>query len=323
MEKMQISSFYSSLLLLLVLLHLAAEVRPQLSSDFYAQSCPNVLKVVRRQVLNAVKTEMRMAASLLRLHFHDCFVNGCDGSILLDGSDGEKFAFPNINSARGFEVVDAIKAAVEDECGGVVSCADILAIAARDAVLLSGGPSWRVLLGRRDGLVANQSGANSNLPSPFESVAAIFQKFKDVGLDSITDVVALSGGHTIGLARCFLFRNRFSGDDMPLESNMASELQSLCAQSSDGNATAALDRNSVDVFDKHYFTNLKGERGLLSSDQRLYSGDDAATKALVEIYSDNVALFFADFAKSMIRMGNSSPLTGSAGEIRKNCRVVN
>ncbi|KAG6475241.1 peroxidase N-like [Zingiber officinale] len=323
MEKMQISSFYSSLLLLLVLLHLAAEVRPQLSSDFYAQSCPNVLKVVRRQVLNAVKTEMRMTASLLRLHFHDCFVNGCDGSILLDGSDGEKFAFPNINSARGFEVVDAIKAAVEDECSGVVSCADILAIAARDAVLLSGGPSWRVLLGRRDGLVANQSGANSNLPAPFESVASIAQKFKDVGLDSITDVVALSGGHTIGLARCFLFRNRFSGDDMPLESNMASELQSLCAQSSDGNATAALDRNSVDVFDKHYFTNLKRERGLLSSDQRLYSGDDATTKALVEIYSDNVALFFADFANSMIRMGNSSPLTGSAGEIRKNCRVVN
>lgn len=63
-------------------------------------------------------------------------MQGCDGSILLDGSDGEKFAFPNINSARGFEVVDAVKAAVEDECGGVVSCADILAIAARDAVLL-------------------------------------------------------------------------------------------------------------------------------------------------------------------------------------------
>ncbi|XP_074583953.1 peroxidase N-like [Curcuma longa] len=323
MEKMKISSAYSFLLLLLVLLHLAAEVRPQLSSDFYAQSCPNVLKVVRRGVLNALKSEMRMAASLLRLHFHDCFVNGCDGSILLDGSDGEKFAFPNINSARGFEVVDAIKAAVEAECGGVVSCADILAIAARDAVLLSGGPSWTVLLGRRDGLVANQSGANSNLPSPFESVDSIAQKFKDVGLDSITDVVALSGGHTIGLARCFVFNNRFSGDDMPLESNMASELQSLCEASSDGNATAVLDRNSVDVFDKHYFTNLVSEKGLLSSDQQLYSGDDAAAKALVVAYSLSTTLFFADFANSMIRMGNLSPLTGSAGEIRKNCRVVN
>lgn len=47
----------------------------QLSSDFYAQSCPNALKIVRNQVLNAIRNETRMAASLLRLHFHDCFVN--------------------------------------------------------------------------------------------------------------------------------------------------------------------------------------------------------------------------------------------------------
>ncbi|RWW82416.1 hypothetical protein BHE74_00009139 [Ensete ventricosum] len=99
------------------------------------------LKVVRRVVADALKTEARMAASLLRLHFHDCFVNmylmqGCDVSVLLDGSDGAKFAFPNQNSVRGFDVVDSIKTAVENECSGTVSCADILAIAARDAVCL-------------------------------------------------------------------------------------------------------------------------------------------------------------------------------------------
>ncbi|XP_015161352.1 peroxidase 59-like, partial [Solanum tuberosum] len=111
-------------------------VNSQLTSDFYAKTCPNVLKVVRKEVQNAIK--MRMAASLLRLHFHDCFVNGCDGSLLLDGNitTSEKFAAGNINSARGFEVIDNIKKAVEDECSGVVSCADILAIAAGDSVLL-------------------------------------------------------------------------------------------------------------------------------------------------------------------------------------------
>ena len=54
----------------------------------------------------------------------------------MDGSDGEKFALPNLNSVRGFEVVDNIKSSVESACPGVVSCADLLAIAARDSVLL-------------------------------------------------------------------------------------------------------------------------------------------------------------------------------------------
>lgn len=56
----------------------------------------------------------------------------------------------------------------------------------------SGGPYYDVLLGRRDGLVANQSGADNGLPSPFEPIKSIIQKFNDVGLDT-TDVVVLSG----------------------------------------------------------------------------------------------------------------------------------
>ncbi|KAF2314495.1 hypothetical protein GH714_027047 [Hevea brasiliensis] len=178
---------------------LCVAVRSQLTADFYSKTCPTLPQIVRKVVQNAIKVEMRMAASLLRLHFHDCFVNGCDGSILLDGTDVEKFSVANINSARGFEVVDAIKSAVESQCSGVVSCADILALAARDSTLLSGGPSWKVLLGRRDGMVSSQAQANLSLPSPFEGLNAIIAKFAAVGLN-ITDVVSLSGSHTIGLA---------------------------------------------------------------------------------------------------------------------------
>jgi len=67
-------------------------------------------------------------------------VQGCDGSLLLDGVPGvinsEKGARPNNGSARGYEVVDKVKAALEDACPGVVSCTDILAIAAEISVEL-------------------------------------------------------------------------------------------------------------------------------------------------------------------------------------------
>ncbi|KAH7429368.1 hypothetical protein KP509_09G044100 [Ceratopteris richardii] len=125
-----------------------------LQFHFYDKSCPNVEKIVRQVVSSAVASEARMAGSLLRLHFHDCFVQGCDGSLLLNSIagliEGEQEALPNANSVRGFEVVDAIKAALEQECPGIVSCADILALAARDSVAVSGGPSYPVQLGRRE-----------------------------------------------------------------------------------------------------------------------------------------------------------------------------
>ncbi|KAB2016390.1 hypothetical protein ES319_D08G093100v1 [Gossypium barbadense] len=300
--------YYYSLFMISLMLCLGA--RSQLTTDFYSQTCPSLLSTVRKQVQSAIKTEMRMAASLLRLHFHDCFVNGCDASVLLDGDNStEKFALANVNSARGFEVIDAIKSAVESSCSGVVSCADILAIAARDSVVLSGGPTWRVLLGRRDGLVSNGTLANAALPSPFEALDAIIQKFVDVGLN-ITDVVSLSGT---------------GAPDSTMEANMLADLQSFCPVNGDSNRFTTLDRNSTDLFDNHYFKNLLNGKGLLGSDQILYSSDLAVstTKSLVESYSSNSKLFFNDFVNSMIKMGNISPLTGTNGEIRKNCRAVN
>ncbi|KAJ1439875.1 Secretory peroxidase [Sesbania bispinosa] len=301
---------------------LSVTVRSQLTPDFYMTTCPDLFRIVRREVQNALKIEMRIGASLLRLHFHDCFVNGCDGSVLLDGDDdSEKLAAPNLNSARGFEVIDTIKSSVESACSGVVSCADILAIAARDSVLL---------LGRRDGLVSNGTLANLALPSPFDTLDTIISKFNNVGLN-LKDVVTLSGSHTIGRARCTFFSNRlfnFSGTGAPdstIETNMLTELQNLCPQNGDGNKTSVLDPNSVDLFDNHYFKNLLNGKGLLGSDQILFSSDEATatTKPLVQFYSENERNFLVEFPYAMIKMGNINPLTGSDGEIRKNCRVVN
>jgi hypothetical protein len=65
---------------------------------------------------------------------------GCDGSLLLDDDlpaiQSEKHVPANDKSARGFEVVDGIKSALEEACPGIVSCADILALAAEISVEL-------------------------------------------------------------------------------------------------------------------------------------------------------------------------------------------
>jgi peroxidase len=64
---------------------------------------------------------------------------GCDASVLLDNSGrmvSEKRSNPNEDSLRGYEVVDEIKFALEAECPQTVSCADIVALAARDSTIL-------------------------------------------------------------------------------------------------------------------------------------------------------------------------------------------
>ncbi|KAL5720853.1 peroxidase [Ranunculus cassubicifolius] len=318
------SPFYMNMILVVFFLTELGNSYAQLSTNFYSSSCPNVLPTVRSAVQSAIARERRMGASLLRLHFHDCFVNGCDGSILLDDTasfTGEKNANPNRNSARGFDVVDTIKTAVEGACPGVVSCADVLAIAARDSVVALGGPSWTVKLGRRDARTASQSAANNNIPPPTSSLNNLISSFQAQGL-STRDMVALSGAHTIGQARCTSFRNRIY-NDTNIDRNFAMTRQRSCprASGSGDNNIAPLDIQTPGTFDNNYHTNLIGQRGLLHSDQELFNG--GSTDALVRTYSNNPSTFSADFAAAMIKMGDISPLTGSNGEIRRNCRRTN
>ncbi|KAF8378880.1 hypothetical protein HHK36_030229 [Tetracentron sinense] len=129
-------SSYACIMVTMMLLHAYMPCEAHLSSTFYDKMCPNALNTIRTSIRTAVSSERRMAASLIRLHFHDCFVQGCDASILLDeaaSATSERNALQNLRSARGYEVIEVAKSQVESICPGVVSCADILAVAARDA----------------------------------------------------------------------------------------------------------------------------------------------------------------------------------------------
>ncbi|PKU73474.1 cationic peroxidase 1-like [Dendrobium catenatum] len=316
------NSLSSSSLALSMFLLVLAIASAQLSSTFYDTSCPNALSTIKAAVDAAVANEQRMGASLLRLHFHDCFVQGCDGSILLDDTStftGEKTAGPNANSVRGFDVVDTIKSQVEAICNQTVSCADILAVAARDSVVALGGPSWDVQLGRRDSTTASLSEANSDIPSPASDLNTLISAYAKKGL-STTDMVALSGAHTIGQARCTTFRTRIYNESN-IDSSFANSLKFSCPSVGGDDNLSPLDLQTPTVFDNEYYKNLINNEGLLHSDQQLFN--NGSTDALVSSYATNPNYFWTDFANAILNMGTITPLTGIQGEIRLNCRTIN
>ncbi|KAJ4965414.1 hypothetical protein NE237_017263 [Protea cynaroides] len=296
-----------------------------LSWTFYKSSCPKLESIVKKHLKKVFKKDIGQAAGLLRLHFHDCFVQGCDASVLLDGSSSgpsEQAAPPNLSlRAKAFEIINDLRALVDEQCGQVVSCADLVAIAARDAVLLSGGPEYDVPLGRRDGLsFATREATIENLPAPTSNTSVILTSLATKKFDA-TDVVALSGGHTIGIGHCSSFTNRlYPTQDSNMDKTFANNLKKTCP-ASDTNATTELDIRTPNVFDNKYYVDLMNRQGLFTSDQDLYM--DSRTKSIVKSFAINETLFYEKFVLAMIKMGQLSVLTGTQGEIRANCSALN
>lgn len=308
---------------------------PPLTLDYYKTTCPTVLEIVRKEMECAVLSDPRNAALILRLHFHDCFVQGCDGSVLLDDTitlQGEKRAPNNVHGLKGFRIIDRIKNRLESECPGAVSCADILTIAARDAVVLVGGPYWDVPVGRKDSKTAGYALTETNIPTADEGLISIISKFIYQGL-SVTDMVALSGAHTIGMARCVNFRNRIYGDfsttsgNNQLSGGNLNKLKATCSprNTAANNNESDLDYVTPNLFDNSYFQILVRGEGLLNSDQELYSSLLAIeTKNIVAKYAENAIAFFEQFSESMVKLGNiTNSETYTNGEVRKNCRFIN
>ncbi|KAI3919866.1 hypothetical protein MKW98_001122 [Papaver atlanticum] len=298
-----------------------------LSLTFYNSNCPNLETIIRNRLRTVFNNDIAQAAGLLRLHFHDCFVQGCDGSVLLDGSasgPSEKDAPPNLSlKAEAFRIINDLRARVQRACGRIVSCSDITALAARDAVFLSGGPDYRIPLGRRDGLTfATREATLRNLPPPTSNASFLISTLANNLNLTATDLVALSGGHTIGISTsCANFGGRlYPTRDPTMDQTFFRNLRLTCPANSTINTTV-LDIRSPNVFDNKYYVDLMNRQGLFTSDQDLYT--DSRTRPIVTSYAINQTLFFERFVFSMIKMGQLNVLTGSQGEIRANCSVRN
>ncbi|KAK1274565.1 Peroxidase 44 [Acorus gramineus] len=292
-----------------------------LQVGFYNSSCPQAESIVQSVIQRGFNSDASITAALLRMYFHDCFVRGCDASILIDSpkKKSEKFAPPNL-TVRGFDIIEEAKNALEAQCPATVSCADIIALSTRDAVALSGGPNYAVPTGRRDGLVSNLN--DVNLPGPSLPVDQAFQSFSSKGL-TLEDMVTLLGAHTVGVAHCAFFKDRLSSD-ATMDPRLRASLVKTCGSKSRPlvkDRTAFLDQNTSFVVDNEYYRQILLKNGVLKIDQEIAL--DGSTSAVVAGFASDGVGFLGRFGDALVKLGSVDVLVGSDGEIRKKCSSFN
>lgn len=317
------------LLLLVVGLMSIVHGSAALKVGFYNTICPKAEATVKAVVQSRFKSDTTITPALLRLFFHDCFVRGCDASLLIKSTPSntaEKDAGANL-TVRGFDIIDAAKAAVEAlaGCKGKVSCADIIALATRDAVALAGGPAFAMPTGRRDGRVSKAS--EVNLPGPTLSVADATKAFTAKGMTQ-ADMVTLLGAHTVGITHCSFFDDRlwnFKGTgkaDPAMDGNLVKQLKTLCPEQGVGLGKAVnLDQGTPAVVDKSFYNQIVAKKGILLLDQTLATS--GATSGRTTFLAGPRSTFTADFVAALIKLGNVGVMQGTNGEIRNICSNIN
>ncbi|KAJ0504103.1 putative peroxidase [Helianthus annuus] len=298
----------------------------QLRKNFYQNTCPNVESIVKSAVTKKFRQTFVTAPATLRLFFHDCFVRGCDASVLLANANAEKDHPDNLSLAGdGFDTVIKAKAALDSNpnCRNKVSCADILALATRDVIGLAGGPSYSVELGRRDGRVSTKNSVQQGLPQPHFKLDQLNSMFAKHGL-SQTDMIALSGAHTLGFSHCSKFSKRIynkKGIDRTLNRRYALQLRQMCPLRVDPRIAINMDPTTPRTFDNAYFRNLQQGKGLFTSDQNLFT--DTRSRPTVNQFASSNNAFNQAFVTAITKLGRVGVLTGNKGEIRRDCTRPN
>ncbi|KAJ7952778.1 Peroxidase [Quillaja saponaria] len=303
-----------------------------LRRNYYAKICPNVESIVRNEVQKKLRQTFVTVPATIRLFFHDCFVQGCDASVIIQSTaknKAEKDHPDNLSLAGdGFDTVIKAKAAVDanPRCRNKVSCADILAMATRDVIALSGGPSYAVELGRLDGLSSKVASVNGKLPQPTFKLNQLNSLFAAHGLTQ-TDMIALSGAHTVGFSHCDRFANRIynfsrlTSEDPTVNRLYATQLRSMCPRNVDPRIAINMDPSSPNKFDNTYYKNLQQGKGLFTSDQILFT--DTRSKPTVNTWANNPQAFQDAFVTAITKLGRVGVKTAKNGNIRRVCDVLN
>ncbi|KAM0871964.1 hypothetical protein ACQ4PT_039051 [Festuca glaucescens] len=291
-----------------------------LSYDFYKDTCPTLEIMVREAVERAIASDVGVVAGLLRIFFHDCFPQGCDASILLTGANSELKMPQNAGLRQNvLDLIESIRETVHQECGAIVSCADISNLATKHAVMQSGVPGnlvpgYLLPLGRKDSLSPATTQEVQTLPGPSFNVTQLVDTFARRGLNEV-DLVALSGAHTIGNASCPSFMNRRGEND-----EFVQKLKSNCTRFPAA-PLQDLDVTTPNTFDNMYYHNLQKNMGVLHSDMQLTL--NATISQLVDFFAADQGWFFATFSTSMSNLAHLEGKPAIIGEVRRNCFKVN
>ncbi|TVU46888.1 hypothetical protein EJB05_06460 [Eragrostis curvula] len=314
----------------LLVLAVACHASPYypLQLGYYHDKCPQAESIVKAVMEKAIGQNPGNGAAVIRMLFHDCFVEGCDASVLLDPTPfsptPEKLSAPNNPSLRGFELIDAIKDALEAACPGVVSCADIIAFAARDAsyFLSCGKVYFDMPSGRLDGTFSNESEPLKFLVPPTSNLSTLIDSFDVKGL-SVEDLVILSGAHTVGRSHCSSFVPDRLAVPSDIDGGFAWFLRSQCpANPTDSDdSTVMQDVVTPKDLDNQYYKNVMSHKVLFTSDAALLTSPETA-KMVVD--NANIPGWWEDrFKTAMVKLASIEVKTGYQGQVRRNCRAIN
>ncbi|KAJ7967728.1 Peroxidase [Quillaja saponaria] len=300
--------------------------KSQLAYDYYKFSCPNLIPIVKREMLSIFLTDVSAPAAFLRLMFHDCQVQGCDASILLDSSYqtvNSEMVSPRNFGIRKRETIGHIKSILEDECPGQVSCADIIILAAKESVFFTGGPQIEIPLGRKDSTTCSFLEADAKLPAPSITVDELFATFISTGMN-IEESVAIMGAHTLGAGHCINIVSRLYEPQPGDRMNFGFEtLLRLACPTKIPLTNVTFVHNDVTplIFDIHYYRDVLMGRGLFSIDSRI--SRDPRTAPVVNRFAIDQNYFFQVFSSAFVKLSSANVLTKGQGEVRRQCNCVN